>query len=52
MKKISLLVVTFLVLVSSIIFCGCDNKYKNLKIKCDTEQISLVLDDEKLSCKI
>jgi len=49
MKKISLLVVTFLVLVSSIIFCGCDNKYKNLKIKCDTEQISLVLDDEKLS---
>ena len=49
MKKISLLFATLLVLVSSIIFCSCDNGYKNLKIECNVERISLVLDDESLS---
>ena len=32
MKKISLLFVTLLVLVSGIVFSGCGNKYKKLNI--------------------
>ena len=44
MKKLSLLFATLLVLVSSIVFCSCNDGYKDLKIECSVEQINLVLD--------
>ncbi len=49
MKKISLLFATLLVLVSSIVFCSCNEGYKNVKITCSTKKIELVLDDEQMS---
>ena len=36
-------------LVSSIVFCSCNDGYKKLKIECNVEQINLVLDDNELS---
>ena len=48
MKKISLLFATILVLVTSIVFCGCDDGYKKLNITTNVDHIELVLDDEDL----
>lgn len=49
MKKLSILFATVLMLIASIVFCSCDEGYKNLKIQCSVEEIKLVLDDENLS---
>lgn len=49
MKKVSLIIVTILMLSISIVFCGCNDGYKDLKIQTKTKQISLVLDDEDLA---
>ena len=49
MKKLSLLFMTMLLLVSGVIFSACGDKYKDLKIKANVEQVKLVLDDNLLS---
>ena len=51
MKKFLLFVTTFLVLVSSIVFCGCKDKYDDLKIECNVSELNLVLDDNELKYK-
>lgn len=45
MKKMKFLIVILLVLVSSSIFSGCGNEYKNLTITCSEQEISLVIDN-------
>ncbi len=49
MKKLSLLFMTMLLLVSGVIFSACGDKYKDLEIKANVEQVKLVLDDNLLS---
>lgn len=49
MKKLSLLFMVMLLLVSGMIFSACGDKYKDLKIKANVEQVKLVLDDSLLS---
>lgn len=49
MKRLSVIFLGVLVLLSSIVFCACNDGWKNVKISCKDESISLVLDDEKLS---
>lgn len=49
MKRLSMVLAGILVLLSSMIFSACNDGWKDVKISCETESISLVLDDDKLS---
>lgn len=49
MKRLSVILTGILVLLSSIIFCACNDGFKGLEISCEEEEISLVLDDEEFN---
>lgn len=49
MKRLSIIFTGFLVLLSSMIFCACNDGWKNLEISCKENEIVLVLDDDELS---
>lgn len=46
MKKFTLIITTFLVLITSIVFSGCKNKYDKIEIKCNREIVELTIQEE------
>ncbi len=47
MKKFTLIITTFLVLMASIVFSGCKDNYSKIKIECNREIIELTIQEDE-----